>query len=871
MPDACDQRPRDTSALPLPCVGRREHPPFATTVAMALAAASAVAASTHEVVWGRLLGRAVGNTSYGIGLTLGLFMFGLGAGTLLAPRLRLWQRPRRGFAIAELLVGLGATAVLGYCLLAPPASAVVAVSGSAALALDIVATSCVTLLPALAMGTSYPFLVEGVARRREDATAVTALYAAGLGGAVAGTLLTAAWVAPAKGLDVASGAAAALNLAVAACALRLLPPAAPRQGRMVSTVWPAAEDREPAVRFAAAGALGLGAQVVWNRCLVPYAGTSTLTFALIVATYVLAQAAGFVVFGWGLRGRGRLRALVPGAALGLAGPVILVSLSATTALAGTVPNRDFAPAAWLASVALVVAAAVAPGALLLGISQAGALAAVENRVGAWGNRAASVAGLGTIASALSAIATVLVGVPLLGPRLTLVALSTGPALALVPRGGSGRAVVALALSCAMAWLPWGPRWFLGSSFDDAPTLFAERGIQDTTAVITVDRPAEPLLRSLVANGIAYSGDALAAQRYMRLLAHLPALAATGEERALVICVGTGMTLDSLRRYSYERIDAVDISPSVRSTLRFFDHVNHDVANDARVELITDDGARFLRRTDRHYDVITLEPPPPRAPGASALYSVEFYRAARERLAPGGAVAQWLPLHGLSSDGAAGITRTFLEAFPHASLHYAERLEAILVGSLTQPRDAVRSERLGRPAVRSDLAQIGFRELDPWTDTLVLSGEPLRRLVAGADLIRDAWPFPEYAGLRRPADARPLDLLLEDFAESARQRARAITAGVQFAVVAPSLLRFREGRTAVDDRALVYEAMMTLLAARPDDPYLQHTFGFGSLLEERLDRMGPELDAQRADGVRARLRAQEQRVRRRLAAFDAGPR
>ena len=178
VPDACDQRANDASVLELPRTGRREHARFAMTVAMALAAASAVAASTHEVVWGRLLGRAVGNTSYGVGLTLGLFMFGLGAGTLLAPRLRLWQRPQRGFAIAEVLVGLGATAVLGYCLLAPPASAVVAVSGSAALALDIAAASCVTLLPALAMGTSYPFLVEGVARRREDATAVTALYAA---------------------------------------------------------------------------------------------------------------------------------------------------------------------------------------------------------------------------------------------------------------------------------------------------------------------------------------------------------------------------------------------------------------------------------------------------------------------------------------------------------------------------------------------------------------------------------------------------------------------------------------------------------------------------------------------------------------------
>jgi len=841
-----------------------------TAVAIALAAGSALAASTHEVVWGRLLGRAVGNTSYGVGLTLGLFMLGLGAGTLVAPKLGpLWRRPHRGFAIAEIVIALGAAAVLGYCLLAPPPSAVGAVAGRAGLALDIAAAGLVTMLPALAMGTSYPFLVECVARRRQDAAAVTGLYLAGLVGAVAGTLITAVWIAPARGLDVASAAAVAVNLAIAACALALLPRATAGHEPTPSRAWPAAEDREPAARFAAAGALGLGAQVVWNRCLVPYAGTSTLTFALIVAAYVLAQAAGFLVFRSVLSASERLRVRGPDLALVLAAPVILLSLGATAAFATALPNRDVAPLAWLASVALVVVAAVVPGALLLGISQAGALAVVETRSGSWGNRAASVAGVGTIASAAGAVAAVLIGVPLIGPWLTLVALGAGAPLALLPRAGLRLAAVSVVLSCAAAWLPVGPRWFLGSEFDRAPALFTEHGIQDTTAIVTVDQPVEPLTRRLVANGVAYSGDSLVAERYMRLLAHLPALAARGEQRALVICVGTGMTLDSLRRYEYQRIDAVDISPSVRSTLQFFEHVNHGAASDPRVELINDDGARFLRRTDRRYDVITLEPPPPRAPGASSLYSIEFYRAARRRLAPGGALAQWLPLHGLSSEDAAGVTRTFLEVFPDASLHYAERKEAILVGSLTPPSDELRSERLRRPEVRSDLARVGYGELDPWTDSLVLSGERLRQSVAAGEVIRDAWPFPEYAGLRWARRRQPLDRILQRFVADASEHGAAASAGLQFAIAAPALIRMQEGRAGSGDGAAVQKAMLALLVARPEDPYLQHIFGFGPLLEERLDRLGAEIDASREQRTRDLMRTQEERVRRRLAVLTVG--
>lgn len=110
----------------------------------------------------------------------------------------------------------------------------------------------------------------------------------------------------------------------------------------------------------------------------------------------------------------------------------------------------------------------------------------------------------------------------------------------------------------LAWAP-GPRPFLGTLYDDAPVLGADYGVQDTTAVILKDLPLKRRIRTLVANGMSYSGDSLFAQRYMRLLSHLPALVAQGETRALVICIGTGRTAAALEPYGFERIDAVDIS------------------------------------------------------------------------------------------------------------------------------------------------------------------------------------------------------------------------------------------------------------------------------------------------------------------------
>ena len=71
-------------------------------------------------------------------------------------------------------------------------------------------------------------------------------------------------------------------------------------------------------------------------------------------------------------------------------------------------------------------------------------------------------------------------------------------------------------------------------------------------------------------------------------------------------------------------------------------------------------AAHLMRTDERFDVVTLDPPPPvEAAGSSLLYSVQFYNIVKKRLAPGGILAQWLPLrshvnHPISHIGAKGI-------------------------------------------------------------------------------------------------------------------------------------------------------------------------------------------------------------------------
>ena len=57
----------------------------------------------------------------------------------------------------------------------------------------------------------------------------------------------------------------------------------------------------------------------------------------------------------------------------------------------------------------------------------------------------------------------------------------------------------------------------------------------------------------------------------------------------------------------------------------------------------EDGRYFLQTTDRQFDLITGEPPPPGIAGVENLYSREYFQLIHDRLADGGIVTCWLPL------------------------------------------------------------------------------------------------------------------------------------------------------------------------------------------------------------------------------------
>ncbi len=166
--------------------------------------------------------------------------------------------------------------------------------------------------------------------------------------------------------------------------------------------------------------------------------------------------------------------------------------------------------------------------------------------------------------------------------------------------------------------------------------------------------------SVEVKGMAYTGQ------YMDWMGHLPMLLHPDPKNALVICFGTGQTANAVRKENPNSLSIVDINQNVYKLANYFT-ANESVLNDPRVNPIVMDGRAFMRRTNKIYDVITLEPMPPTFAGVNALYSLEFYQLARSKMTPNGIIAQWLPYHLVPAKYSASIAKTFQTVFPNAIL------------------------------------------------------------------------------------------------------------------------------------------------------------------------------------------------------------
>lgn len=698
-------------------------------LALGLMAASGFAGLGYQIVWTQQLGLVLGHEAAAVLAVVAAFFGGLSLGALvLGRRIEASVRPLHWYAGCEALIGLWG----GVLMLAMPAAgdAALALIGPEATPLRHWAiafgASFLLLLPATAaMGATLPAMARlGTAR-------LAPLYAANTLGAVAGVLASAFWLIPDWGLTRSAGLCAALNLGCAALAGLSL------QARPAPTRGPRTSNR-PLALLALTGLLGIAYEVLAVRVLSQVAEDTVYTFALLLAVYLAGSAAGAAAFArWpGLRSTpGLLRALALSVLLGMA------ALWGAEALKDALQPQTLAAA--LATEALLALTAFALPTLLMGalFCQLSADAA-----GA-GIPFSHALGANTLGAMLAAPLFGVVLAPALGPKLALLLVAAGyllpmPAWRSPGWWGAAGATVALALFApplAFVDLPEGGRLL---SYRDG-AMAAVSVVEDAAGVARLrinNRQQEGSSATLLVDG---------RQALLPLLLH-------GEARqALFLGVGSGVTAGVAARLPGLRVDAVELLPEVIEASALF---RPALGAGPFPRLITADARRFVRTTAQRYDVIVSDNFHPARSGSGALYTVEHFRAVRERLAPQGLFCQWLPLHQLDLDTLRSITASFLQAFPDgAALLASNSLDTPTVG-LVGRADGTRFE----PRTPAGLAAgFGLGDSVAVLGSLIADPTALRRFAADAPLNTDDRPWVAYRAPRvtYAPDSAPRERLL----------------------------------------------------------------------------------------------------------------
>jgi spermidine synthase len=168
------------------------------------------------------------------------------------------------------------------------------------------------------------------------------------------------------------------------------------------------------------------------------------------------------------------------------------------------------------------------------------------------------------------------------------------------------------------------------------------------------------------NHYALGGSAESAHEERQ--AHVALLLRPGARRVAWIGSATGISPGAALLHPIEHLALVELVPGVaRAARRHFAPWNRGVYDDARSEVVLDDGRNFVRASSERFDVLVADLFVPWQSGASALYTREHFAAARERLTEGGVFCQWLPLYQLGEPELRVVLATFLDVFPGAAL------------------------------------------------------------------------------------------------------------------------------------------------------------------------------------------------------------
>ncbi len=766
---------------------RRER---AITALLPLFFVSGATALVYQTLWVRELQLVFGTSTFAISTVLAAFMAGLAAGGFalgrVADRIR---RPLAAYGVLEIIIGLYALAfpsIVGV--LTPVYLAVYRALEPGPLLYGLVQFALIgvaLLIPTAMMGGTLPLLARFATQRLGAAgDRVGTLYSVNTAGAVLGTWLCGFIMLPWLGRFDTTLLAAGANLVLGIGAVAL-----DRWAQTPDSDVPTAENDlvkpMPAamlpvtIAIAAAGFASLVYEVAWTRVLGLMLGGSTYTFSVMLLAFLVGIAIGGKLGGpladRALARGGLVRVLQWFAAVEVGIAVLSYALMYLYPelpfwyvwLFDWVDATKHPIGMWIISLVLS-GLVMTPPAVLMGVHFPLAVRAVVGQDDELGGPVGMVYGANTLGGVFGAFLAGFVMLPTIGVQWTIFVAALGnltAAAVLLLWSAKGQpqwvkaspvALVAVLLLFVAQRPPWDPMLMTAgmyhyvSHFDD----HSREGIYDyavgkyelvfykegLSSVVTVAENNDSGNMWLANNGKVDASTSTDMPTQV-LCSLLPLQFRDDLDEVLIIGLASGITAGAVSLVpDVGHMEVVELEPAIEAAARYFGKWNHDVLDDPRVELITNDGRNHvLLAAPQSYDVIVSEPPNPWISGVANLFTKDFLEVGKTRLKPGGVWSQWVQLYGMDDRDLKSLLRTFASVYPHVLVYSTiEEADLVLVGSesplLPSPK---RAERLwGWPKVQEELINVGIEDPMELVAIYQFGGDDIREFAKHAEFNTD---------------------------------------------------------------------------------------------------------------------------------------
>ncbi|HZW32145.1 MAG TPA: hypothetical protein VFF52_15645 [Isosphaeraceae bacterium] len=673
----------------------------------------------YQVAWQRLL-----TVYYGVGpistaLIVTIFMLGLGVGALCGGALAERVRARiRVYMAIELMLGFFGWFSLPYLEFLGGSTAGSSYQATA------VWMALFLIIPTLLMGMTLPLIVKIFSGRFEDFLGTVAfLYFINTLGAAVGALVASYGIISFLGLDRCIYIAAAINLFLASLIAWAGRGAAGESAAPSSLAAPDAGASAPVgpvhglgrtawLVVLITGFLAIGYEIVWFRVMEVLVKASPYAFSTVLAVYLCAIALGSFAMHRALprshvedqRSVFFLLQFLTGClvALSFVGYYVLTVHTRFGALTRASFWRSLHPSFELPSLehpSLVFSSVdiliwplffVFVPALLIGASFPLISSLARSKADQEGRTVGTVYFFNTLGNALGGLATGFILLPVLKTERTiLVFLSVNLLMGLFVTTVAGRrlpiaarSVVVLGLlGLAVAIFPRPGQLYaaMHSPVGHHERTFQEEGIEGIVYTTQDGEHIGNYINGLVHGGRPNPGFYAEA---------VEALSCTQETRnILIIGFGTGSFVEVMEQQpEVRKITLVELNDTLMRNLRRIP-LFHNMLSDPRLDLIIDDGRRYLLRTDEKFDLVLIDPLWSTTAYSNNLYSREFFTLVRQHLKPEGVFLVW-------TDEMRVLPKTVGSAFPHLRFYsWPPRFGFTIVSTAPLKRDEGRWSRV----------------------------------------------------------------------------------------------------------------------------------------------------------------------------------